>query len=331
MQFAAMSASYNFRFHFWKWKCGETNRGRSRGSSSSSITRLQKLCHVFSLFLAYCGLGSLTANSSARIVFASCLPGTVCVLCPCLCDIFPLQFSLSHSLSALWHAHCKAPFCLPACRHGNFITCPQICEAHSLRLFLSLSLTHTYERTNSRPAACRSLSTTSHWAAILMCASEWASMPKRTRRVRAETAAAERERALLCPALSAAERRVDSASRRIWKRVSQSLAHLRRFSCFRALGAFVWFLCVHGRSRRVRFAGPTILQTHTHINTYTIHTHRNKQHQNQHLIRIEKENRFSVCALRAFEVSLWSAKKNWHRKLWNHLSVCISPLIIIFM
>lgn len=137
MQFAAMSASYNFRFHFWKWKCGETNRGRSRGSS---ITRLQKLCHVFSLFLAYCGLGSLTANSSARIVFASCLPETVCVLCPCLCDIFPLQFSLSLSLSTLWHAHCKAPFCLPACRHGNFITCPQICEAHSLRLFLSLSL-----------------------------------------------------------------------------------------------------------------------------------------------------------------------------------------------
>lgn len=162
MQFAAMSASYNFRFHFWKWKCGETNRGRSRGSSSSSITRLQKLCHVFSLFLANCGLGSLTANSSARIVFASCLPGTVCV---CVVSVFmwyiPVTIlSLSLSLSALWHAHCRAPFCLPACRHGNFITCPQICEAHSLRLFLSSSLSllliHMNELTHVQQHVVRS-------------------------------------------------------------------------------------------------------------------------------------------------------------------------------
>lgn len=275
MQFAAMSASYNFRFHFWKWKCGETNRGRSRGrGSSSSITRLQKLCHVFSLFLAYCGLGSLTANSSARIVFASCLPGTVCVCCVRVYVIYSRYNSLSLSLS-LWSLARSLqgsflPTCLPTWQFHNVP--PNMWGSLSPPLSLSLSVTHTYERTNSRPAACRSLSTTSHWAAILMCASEWASMPKRTRRVRAETAAAERERALLCPALSAAERRVDSASRRIWKRVSQSLAHLRRFSCFRALGAFVWFLCVHGRSRRVRFAGPTILQTHTHIQYTQTHT-----------------------------------------------------------
>lgn len=92
------------------------------------------------LSLAYCGLGSLTANSSARIVFASCLPETVCVLCPCLCDIFPLQFSLSHSLCSLARSLQGSflPTCLPTWQFHNVP--PNMWGSLSPPLSLSLSL-----------------------------------------------------------------------------------------------------------------------------------------------------------------------------------------------
>lgn len=282
-------------------------------SSSSIITRLQKLCHVFSLFLTCCSLGALLRRIQVLVLCLPpaylCLCVCVCELCLCLCDIFPLQFSLLFGTLTARLLFAYLPAYLPTWQFHNVPP----------NMWGSLSLAHKHTRTSSMSLALSNFTLGGH---IDVC--EWVSEHAKTNALSESSSSSgsnssikrERENELCW-----AQQSVNLASRRIWKRVSQSLAHLRRFSCFRALGAFVWFSCVHGRSRRVRFAGQQY-----YIHTHTIHTHIqiNKQHQNQHLIRIEKENCFSVCI-----ESILSKFVKWKKIDIENceiiLCVCISP------
>lgn len=219
----------------------------------------------------------------------------VCLLftwdCVCVVSAFmwyiPVTI-LSLTLSALWHAHCKAPFCLPACRHGNFITCPQICEAHSLRLFLSLLLIHITALTHFQHVARSQQLRTGrpYWCVRV---SERACQNER-----AEWEQQQRERALLWaqPSVASTQRRgeYEKGSLSRWHICVVSVAFVRL--------ELLFGFCVCTADRDA--CGLLAQQYYKHIHLYNTHTHRNKQHQNQHLIRIEKENHFSVCALRAF-------------------------------
>lgn len=147
-------------------------------------------------------------------MFAS-LPACVCVR---VWDVFPLYLlcSLARSLQCISK---KAPFACPLPDYRRMLLL-LTWQFHNVPpKYVRLTLTHT------RTELHRSLSVTSQWAAILVCANERASEHAKP------NASREWEQWVS----------VDEASRRKWKRVSQSPAHLRRFSCFRALGAFVWF------------------------------------------------------------------------------------------
>lgn len=237
------------------------NVAKPAESRSSIITRLQKLCHVFSLFLTCCSLGALLRRIQVLVL---CLPPAylsvcvyVCELCMCLCDIFPLQFSLLFGTLTARLLFAYLPAYLPTWQFHNVPP----------NMWGSLSLSHT--NTNAHPV-CRSLSATSHWAAILMCASEWASMPKRTRWARVAAAAAAtaalRERALL----SAAERQLSvAANMKKGLSVAGTFASFQLLSC--AWSFCLVFVCARQIATRA-VCWPTILHTYT----YNTHTHTNK-------------------------------------------------------